>query len=108
MELLPQELRARIPPLYATEQNEDPLVICKFFTPWSYWTWLITEFDGDDTFFGWVCGHEAEWGYVSLSELERIRGPGELQIERDLYFQPCKMSVAQEHLYIFSKEVNHK
>src|SRR6266496_581891 len=75
MELLPRELRAQIPSLYATEHDEDPLVRCKFFTPWSNWTWLITEFDGKDTLFGWVYGHEAEWGYFSLSELQSIRGP---------------------------------
>ncbi len=99
MDLLPSELRAQIPPLYTTEHDEDPLVRCKFFTPWSNWTWLITEFDGKDTLFGWVYGHEAEWGYFSLSELQSIRGPFGLPIERDLYFEPCKMSVAQEQLY---------
>ena len=37
-------------------------------------------------FFGYVVGHEAEWGYFRLSELEVVRGPGGLWIERDLYF----------------------
>ena len=29
----------------------DPLVICKFFTPDSSWTWYGLEFDGQDIFF---------------------------------------------------------
>ena len=33
MELLPQELRATLPKLYAQEKNKDPIVHVKFFTP---------------------------------------------------------------------------
>lgn len=64
----------------------------KFFTPWSNWTWYATEFDGEDTFFGLVYGFERELGYFSLRELEKIRGPMGLCIERDLYFTPRKLS----------------
>jgi len=39
-------------------------------------------------FFGLVEGHEKELGYVLLSELEEVRGPMGLPIERDLYFKP--------------------
>jgi hypothetical protein len=75
MRLLPEELRHRIPPLYATEQETDPMVWVKFFTPWTNWTWYVTEYDGDNTFFGWVEGQDNEFGYFSLSELESIKGP---------------------------------
>ena len=47
-----------------------------------------TEFDGEDTFFGLVVGQETELGYFSLSEMQSIRGPGGLGIERDLYWTP--------------------
>ncbi len=33
MELLTSELREMLPPLYSQEYEEDPLVMCKFFTP---------------------------------------------------------------------------
>ena len=62
--------------------------VVKFFTPDSNWTWYATEFDGEDRFFGLVVGQEIELGYFSLSELEEIRGPFHLPVERDLYFQP--------------------
>jgi len=92
MKLLNKELREIIPPLYSTEKDPDPIVRCKFFTPWSNWTWYVLEFDGEDTFFGYVVGFEAELGYFSLSELESITGPMGLKIERDLYFNPVNLS----------------
>ena len=92
MQLLTNELRRQLPPLYASEHEEDPQIICKFFTPDSSWTWYAIEFDGDDTFFGFVEGLDNELGYFSLSELESVRGPLGLPIERDLYFEPCRLS----------------
>jgi hypothetical protein len=92
MQLLTNAIRQKFPPLYSSESEADPLVICKFFTPDSSWTWYAIEFDGHDTFFGWVEGLENELGYFSLSELEHVRGPLGLPIERDLYFAPCRLS----------------
>jgi hypothetical protein len=42
----------------------------------------------DFHFFGLVDGHEKELGYVALSELESVRGPMGLPVERDLHWQP--------------------
>jgi len=98
MELLPKNICARLPQLYATENLTDPVVQCKLFCPWSNWTLLITEFDGKDTLFGWVYSDFPELGYSSLSEIESIQGPYGLRIERDLYFKPCRMSKAKEEL----------
>ncbi len=92
MELLTQELREQLPPLYVQEQEADPLVICKFFTPDSSWTWYALEFDGVDVFFGLVIGFEQELGYFLLSELQHARGPLGLPIERDLLFKPTRLS----------------
>jgi len=92
MELLTQELRRQLPPLYSQEAVNDPLVICKFFTPDAQWTWYVIEFDGDDVFFGWVVGFEQELGYFSLAELEAARGPLGLPIERDMHFRPTRLS----------------
>jgi hypothetical protein len=79
-------------PLYSTEKSTTKKIIVKFFTPDSNWTWYVVEgqknsdIPGDWTFFGLVDGHEKEWGYFSLAELQRGRGPLGLRIERDLYF----------------------
>ncbi|MCL4486824.1 MAG: DUF2958 domain-containing protein [Chloroflexi bacterium] len=92
MQLLTQELRDKLPALGATEKEDDPSAIVKFFTPDSNWTWFATEFDGEDTFFGAVSGAEFELGYFSLSELQELRGPFGLAVERDLYFKPTPLS----------------
>ncbi|NLI16577.1 MAG: DUF2958 domain-containing protein [candidate division Zixibacteria bacterium] len=83
-----RELRSRLPPLYSTEDQSDPLIQLKFFTPDSNWTWYAIEFDGEDLFFGLVIGFEAELGYFRLSELQNVKGPLGLPIERDLFFSP--------------------
>ena len=92
MELLGGEQRALLPPLYYNEQiGLEAVAPLKFFTPASSWTWYPTEFDGDDIFFGLVSGFEVEMGYFSLSELEGVRDPLGLPIERDLYFEPTTL-----------------
>lgn len=99
MKLLTDELRAQIPPLYSQEEIEDQMVYAKFFTPWSNWTWFVTEMseEGDDViFFGLVFGFEKEWGYFSLNELQSAKGPWGLGVERDLSFTPKRRSEIKE------------
>ena len=99
MILLTDELRAQLPTLYAQENEKDPIIHVKFFTPWTGWTWFVTEGsqeEDDFIFFGYVIGLEAEWGYFSLCELESVRGPAGLTIERDLYFTPKRKSEIPE------------
>jgi hypothetical protein len=89
MKLLTQEIRKKLPPLYSQDgKGGEAVVQVKFFTPDSNFTFYATEFDGKDTFFGLVEGHEKELGYFSLSELEKVRGPLGLPIERDLWWKP--------------------
>lgn len=99
MQLLTDELRASLPALYAQENEQDPMVYAKFFTPWTGWTWYVTEGQPEGEyfiFFGYVIGYEKEWGYFSLNDLESVRGPGGLTIERDLYFTPKRKSEINE------------
>jgi len=89
MQLLTKELRAKLPRLYGQDGLGGKAVAhCKFFTPDSSFTWWATEFDGEDIFFGLVDGHEKELGYFSLKELESVRGPLGLPIERDIHWRP--------------------
>jgi hypothetical protein len=91
MELLTQELRQQLPPLYSQEHVADPMVICKFFHPLSNMTWYAIEFDGEDIFFGWVHSDFSELGYFSLNEMQEVQVMG-LGIECDLHFTPKKLS----------------
>ena len=91
MKLLTKELEQRFPKLNATENKkpEDIEIIAKFFDPCSSWSWYATEGnrEGDDfIFFGFVRGFENELGNFSLRELEEVKGPLGLGIERDLHF----------------------
>ena len=77
-------------PLYSQDgKGEDAEVVVKYFNPCGAGTWLITEGekqeDGDWMFFGYCCITEWEWGYVMLSELEGVRLPFGLSIEREMY-----------------------
>lgn len=93
MKLMTKEIEAKIPTLYSQEKVEDPVCLVKFFTPWSHWTWYALEYDPKEKlFFGFVDGDFPELGYFSLAELESVTGPAGLKIERDLYWEPKKLS----------------
>lgn len=105
-ELLPEGIRAQLPPLYSQEQlGLEALAQVKFFTPDAQWSWFASEgspvdedgyYDTDKAkvdylFFGLVAGFEVELGYFSLSELQEVRGPMGLPIERDRHFEPTTL-----------------
>ena len=93
---IPDDMAGNIPKLYATEQEDDPLAVLKYFTPDGSWTWFLTEYDpGQRLAFGLVIGHERELGYFSFTELEVLRGPMGLPIERDLNFKPTRLSLCR-------------
>ena len=103
MQLLTEELRKKLPALYAQENEKDPMVYVKFFDPVGSWTWYVTEGEQrgrDFLFFGLVIGFEAELGYFSLNELKsaknKVSGIQAMPIERDLYFTPCRLSEVKE------------
>lgn len=92
MKLVTKEILKRLKPFktYEGKPHDEIPIAVKFFTPSSSWTWWVIEGevqeDGDILFFGLVQGFEQEWGYFSLSELQSVRGPFGLPIERDKYF----------------------
>ncbi len=92
MQLLTQALRQRLPGLYSQEDKGlDALAYVKFFLPDFHWKWYASEFDGQDTFFGFVDGDVPELGYFSLTELESLHGKLGLPVERDRFFRPMPL-----------------
>ena len=81
-------------PLRSQEQAKDPLVPAKFFNPVGAQTWYVLEYDPETKIaFSYVTGmYKDEFGYTSMEELENIELPYWLTIERDLYFQPRRLS----------------
>jgi hypothetical protein len=122
MKLVTKALEAEFKKIGRQENVKDPIIVCKFFNPAGQGTWYATEMyyvmkkgrageepeiieveaskldescKGeivDTVFFGYVELLDSEWGYFSLSELESVRLPFGLTIERDLYFNPAPIS----------------
>ncbi|OHV86683.1 DUF2958 domain-containing protein [Mesorhizobium sp. ORS 3428] len=90
MILITDELRACLL-ANGAEIETDHVPVVKLFNPVGAATWLLTELDADgDTLFG-LCDLGfgfPELGSVSLAELQAVKGPLGLGIERDLYFKP--------------------
>ncbi len=110
-DLLPDEILASLPDLYATETDADPMVSVKLFTPDAGWTWWVLEAsrrdvegivetdDEDDVILlRLVQGQETELGYVSLRELASYRSGFGLGIERDLHWRPKRLSEIRDSL----------
>ena len=93
MELMTEKILDTFKKTGSQENEKDPKIIVKYFTPWSNWTWFATEYDPEtEVFFGLVDGIYREWGSFSLSELKEITGFGGLTVERDLYSKPDRIS----------------
>ncbi len=102
MTLLTRDVARTIPPLYSQDDEDDPMLVTKFFLPGTRWSWFVIEGamahprgcgwgeacdhrslaswfeheENDAIFFGYVHGAAAlddEFGYFRLSELEAIR-----------------------------------
>ena len=93
MQLLTKEIIKKLPALRETEgQGKEAVAQVKFFTPDSNWTWYGVEYDAEQRmFFGLVDGFEKEIGYFGLDELEEIKGPFGLKVERDRPFAPTPL-----------------
>ncbi len=92
-QLMTQKLAETIPAIYANEKVADydtVIAHAKLFSPYSNWTWFITEMDPETgQCFGLVEGFERELGYFDLTELAETTVLGDVPaVERDLYWQP--------------------
>jgi hypothetical protein len=109
--LLTKELERSLPRV----KSGAKVALVKYFTPWTHWTWFAAEAsavleDGSEVplsdprargrcdvlFFGLVYGLEKEFGYWRLSELESVRGPAGLRVERDIDFQPTPLDECKD------------
>jgi hypothetical protein len=83
-----KERLAKVPKLYATEDIplKNKLIHLHFFIGGC--DWYIAEYDGDDLFWGFACLNgdlqNAEWGYVSFTELKALKANGWLEVDCEL------------------------
>lgn len=92
-QLMTRKLAETIPAIYANEKVADydtVLAHAKLFSPYSNWTWYITEMDPETgRCFGLVEGLERELGHFDLTELAETTVLGGVPaVERDLYWEP--------------------
>jgi len=97
MKLRTKALETALPPLVSTAGETDPMVRAHFFDPTGAANWYITEGspEGDDYVMFGLCDLGMgfpELGYVHMSELQAVKGPLGLGIERDLYWTPVPLS----------------
>lgn len=101
MKLITKELERKLPRLYDTEEEKDPMCHVKLFNPMGAGTWYIIEYDPEEKIaFGYADLNMGfpELGYISITELENIQLPLGMKIERDLYWNPRPLSeVKKEH-----------
>lgn len=89
MKLITKEIESKMPAIGSQNEENNPIVHVKFFTPDANWTWYALEYDPEERiFFGFVDGMFPELGLFTLEELESVRGPFGLPVERDLYWEP--------------------
>ena len=96
MKLLPKELKERFPSIEEAKSKKDPIIVAKYFHPMSDWTWYAAGYS-DGIFWGLVDGHYLETGLFSLKEMQEVKVLG-LGIERDLHFEPIKMSEVRKKI----------
>jgi hypothetical protein len=89
MELLPDELRSRLPPRYSQEADDEPVVYAHCLLPETTASWWVCEGqpEGEDyLFFGFVSLPDLDFRQFLLSELQGMRGPLGQMVIRDLTF----------------------
>jgi len=94
MKLLTQELLKKLPPLgHSIKSKEEPQAIVKWFTPDSNFTWYVAEYNPENGMcWGLVDGLDKEFGYFMLEEIQSLKGPLKLPVERDWSFDPVNLN----------------
>lgn len=107
MKLLTEEIKQQLIRNHqdqtVSQQNDGDSIdfkpVVKLFTPDAAATWLITELDPETNIAFGLCdlgmGYP-ELGYVSIDEINALRGKLGLPVERDLYFK-ADMTLSQYH-----------
>lgn len=95
MELIPQDVRAKIPRLGETVDEADPMVWVRLFNPLSGWSWYLIELEPlatDGICFVYEVGWDEQLTYFNLSDFDlhaaEVGEPNQL----DAAFVPCRLS----------------
>ena len=93
MKLMTKEIKEQAQKQFDDGSDMEQMVVAKFFDPMGSWSWYLMNL-GEDEDYAWgiVDGNAVEMGSFSMRELQSIKLPLGLGIERDMYFEPVKAS----------------
>lgn len=94
MKLITKALEERFEKIGDQSEIQDPIIVAKFFNPAGRQTWYASEYDKENNIcFGYVTGFDFdEWGYFSIDELESLKLPFGLKVERDIFFKEIRFT----------------
>lgn len=72
MQIINEKITKSIPRLGTQDGLNKEAIVYLILEGLNGWKWYITEFDGLDTFFGFVKGDYPEWGYINKTELNKL------------------------------------
>lgn len=108
-ELITSDMLDHTPKLYEQDNVPfaDKMVYGAFIIPFkSNWTWYMTEYDSEQKLaFGLVLGHEAEWGYFSIEELQSLGAQRLLLVDFPKTFRELKNTELKNQMS--NIELNH-
>ena len=110
MQLMTKELQAEFKKMGRQEHEnaDDTIILAHFFNPTGGGDWFISEYnEEEETIYGYASlfnDHCNEWGYTSLDELQNMRLPFELGIERERSWTPCTIKQACKEKGIYYRE----
>lgn len=112
--LMTKEVRKKLPALGSQDgRGFEAVAHLKIFDCFGRMTLYVTEFDGDDTLFGYMVSplgeNFDEWGASSLKELMATRNRVGLPLERDRHFTPgpVRDHLEKRHGIVVEKEVTY-
>lgn len=99
MTLLTKKIQERAEAQYKMGSSMKQMVVAKFFTPTSNWTWYLMNKDPKDGYcWGIVDGFEVEMGSFDINELQSVVGPLGIGVERDKFWTPVPAQVVWDKL----------
>jgi len=112
MELLPEALKAHIPRLGTTVDEQDPMVWAKLFNPVSGWRWYLIELEQhatDAICYVYEVGWDERLTYFTLSDLDQHAAEVGAANQLDTTFDPCRLSdvQAREHGVVATFPLGH-
>ena len=94
-----KEIQKQAEKQYPLGSDMEQKVVAKYFNPAGRGTWYLMNTEpGSDYAWGIVNLFEVEMGSFSINELESIKLPFGLGIERDILFEPMKSNDVLEKL----------